>query len=119
MAARNERERIRATLDALAEALPGARLLVADDASSDDTPQIAMRRGAWVVGRGRPLGKGANVTAAAHAALGEFDGGATVLLCDADLGESAGRLAIVMSLVATTCQLGYLGGSIVGMAEPA
>ena len=35
------------------------------------------------------------------------------------LGESAGRLAIVMSLVATSCQLGYLGGSIVGMAEPA
>jgi hypothetical protein len=35
------------------------------------------------------------------------------------LGESAGRLAIVMSLVATTSQLGYLGGSIVGMAEPA
>ena len=43
VAARNEGERIRATLDALAEALPGARLLVADDASSDDTPQIAMR----------------------------------------------------------------------------
>jgi hypothetical protein len=35
------------------------------------------------------------------------------------LGESVGRLAIVMSLVATTSQLGYLGGSIVGMAEPA
>ena len=46
VAARNEAERIRATLDALAEALPGARLLVADDASSDGTPQIAMRRGA-------------------------------------------------------------------------
>ncbi|HEY6653736.1 MAG TPA: glycosyltransferase [Solirubrobacterales bacterium] len=106
MAARNEGERIRATLDALAEALPGARLLVADDASSDDTPQIAMRRGAWVVGRRRPHGKGANVTAAAHAALGEFDGGATVLLCDADLGESAGRLvALVEAVEAGDCDL--------------
>ena len=35
------------------------------------------------------------------------------------VGESVGRLAIVMSLVATTSQLGYLGGSIVGMAETA
>jgi hypothetical protein len=35
------------------------------------------------------------------------------------LGESAGRLAIVMSLVATFSQLGYLGGSIVAMTEPA
>jgi len=30
------------------------------------------------------------------------------------IGESAARLAIVMSLVATSVQLGYLGGSIVG-----
>ena len=106
MAARNEEERIRATLDALAEALPGARLLVADDASSDHTPQIAMRRGAWVVSRRRPHGKGANVTAAAHAALAEFDGGVTVLLCDADLGKSAGLLvALVEAVEAGDCDL--------------
>ena len=98
VAARNEAERIRATLDALAEALPGARLLVADDASSDDTPQIALRRGAWVVSRGRPHGKGANVTAAAQA-LGEFEDEATVLLCDADLGESAGRLVALVEAI--------------------
>jgi|SRR5580700_12293926 hypothetical protein len=30
------------------------------------------------------------------------------------IGETAGRLAIAMSLVATSVQLGYLGGSIVG-----
>ena len=30
------------------------------------------------------------------------------------IGESAGRLAIVMSLVATSVQLGYLGGSVIG-----
>jgi hypothetical protein len=35
------------------------------------------------------------------------------------LGESVGRLAIVMSLVATSSQLGYLGGSIVAMTETA
>jgi hypothetical protein len=110
VAARNEEERIRATLDALAEALPGARLLVADDASSDDTPQIALRRGAWVVSRKRPHGKGANVTAAAHAALGEFEGGATVLLCDADLGESAaGLVALVEAIEAGNCDLALAG----------
>jgi hypothetical protein len=30
------------------------------------------------------------------------------------IGESVGWLAIVMSLVATSAQLGYLGGSILG-----
>jgi hypothetical protein len=30
------------------------------------------------------------------------------------IGESVGRLAIVMGLVATSVQLGYLGGSILG-----
>jgi glycosyltransferase involved in cell wall biosynthesis len=106
VAARNEEGRIGATLDALAEAFPGARVLVADDASSDDTPQISMRKGAWVVRRGRPHGKGANVTAAAQAALGEFDDDATVLLCDADLGESAGRLvALVDAVEGAQCDL--------------
>ncbi|HEY6670951.1 MAG TPA: glycosyltransferase, partial [Solirubrobacterales bacterium] len=89
VAARNEGERIGATLGALAEALPGARLIVADDASTDATPTIAMRAGGWVVSRRRPHGKGANVTAAARAAIDEFDDRAIVLLCDADLAESA------------------------------
>jgi hypothetical protein len=35
------------------------------------------------------------------------------------IGESFGRLALVMSLVATSSQLGYLGGSMVGMSESA
>ena len=37
VAAQNEADRIGAALDALAEALPGARLMVADDASTDGT----------------------------------------------------------------------------------
>jgi hypothetical protein len=35
------------------------------------------------------------------------------------IGEGVWRLAIVMSLVATSVQLGYLGGSIIGMSESA
>jgi glycosyltransferase involved in cell wall biosynthesis len=115
VAARNEAERIGAALDALSEAFPGARLLLADDASTDGTAQTAMRRGAWVVSRGRPHGKGANVTAAAQAAIGEFDDETTILLCDADLGESAGRLgALVEAVEAGDCDL-----AIAGFAAPA
>lgn len=98
-AAHNEADRIDATLDALASALPGARLYVADDASRDGTSEVAKRHGARVVGRQRSLGKGGNVTAAAEAALSELDGEATVLLCDADLGDSAGRLVPLVEAV--------------------
>jgi glycosyltransferase involved in cell wall biosynthesis len=106
VAAQNEVERIGATLEALAEALPGARLMVADDASTDGTQQEAMRHGAWLISRRRPHGKGGNVTAAAEAAQGEFPGEATVLLCDADLGGSAGRLtALVNAIEQGRCDL--------------
>jgi glycosyltransferase involved in cell wall biosynthesis len=99
VAAQNERERIGPALDALAGAFPGARLMVADDASTDGTQQEAMRHGAWLISRRRPHGKGGNVTAAAEAAAGEFADDATVLLCDADLGTSAGELVPLVEAV--------------------
>ncbi len=99
VAAQDEVERIGAALDALAGALPGARLMVADDASTDGTQQEAMRHGAWLISRRRPHGKGANLGAAAEAAVGEFGDGAAVLLCDADLGETAGRLVDLVEAV--------------------
>ena len=106
VAAQNEAPRIGAALDALAETLPGARLMVADDASTDGTQQEAMRHGAWLISRRRPHGKGGNVTAAAEAAVGEFGDDATVLVCDADLGESAGELVpLVNAIEAGNCDL--------------
>jgi glycosyltransferase involved in cell wall biosynthesis len=99
VAARDEADRIGGALDALAAALPGARLMVADDASSDGTQAVAMRHGAWLVSRRRPHGKGANVTATAEAAVGEFDDNATVLLCDADLDRSAAELVALVDAV--------------------
>jgi glycosyltransferase involved in cell wall biosynthesis len=99
VAAQNEVERIGAALDALSGAFPGARLMVADDASTDGTQQEAMRHGAWLISRRRPHGKGGNVTAAAEAAVGEFADEATVLLCDADLGTSAGELVPLVEAV--------------------
>jgi glycosyltransferase involved in cell wall biosynthesis len=105
-AARNEADSVGDTLDALAAALPGARLWVADDASEDGTAEVAMRHGAQVVSRGRPHGKGGNMTAAAEAALSALESEATVLLCDADLGSSAGALSTLVEAVESgECEL--------------
>jgi len=92
VAARNEAERIGATLGALRDALPGAALWVADDASEDGTAEAAMLAGAQVDSRGRPHGKGANVGAAVEAALSAQPPPELVLLCDGDLGGSAASL---------------------------
>lgn len=99
VAARNEADRIAATVRALREAFPGARVWVADDASEDGTAEVAMAAGAEVVSRGRPHGKGANVSAAAAAALSVEAPPRIVLLCDGDLGPSAARLAPLVEAV--------------------
>ena len=108
VAARNEADRIADTLSALAEALPGAELIVADDASDDDTGEIALAAGAQVVTRRRPHGKGANVSAAVASVIDRVDGPdpPTVLLCDGDLGDSARELrSLVGAVDAGECDL--------------
>ena len=109
VAARNEGDRISATLRSLRAASPGIGLWVADDASSDDTRTEAMAAGATVIGRNRPdaaLGKGGNMTAAATAALEGLDPRTTVLLCDGDLSDTAGRLVPLLETVeAGECDL--------------
>jgi glycosyltransferase involved in cell wall biosynthesis len=99
VAARNEADRIGATLAALRAALPGAALWVADDASTDGTAEAAMAAAAQVVSRGRPHGKGANVSAAAEAALSGEPTPGLVLLCDGDLGASAAKLVPLVEAV--------------------
>jgi glycosyltransferase involved in cell wall biosynthesis len=99
VAARNEADRIGETVAALRATLPGAAIWVADDASRDGTAEAAMASGARVVSRGRPHGKGANVTAAAEAALSDGGAPALVLLCDGDLGASAARLGPLLEAV--------------------
>jgi len=99
VAARNEADRIGATVRALRGAFPAARVWVADDASGDGTAEAALAAGAEVVSRGRPHGKGANVTAAAEAALSVEQPPRLVLLCDGDLGDSAARLAPLVEAV--------------------
>jgi glycosyltransferase involved in cell wall biosynthesis len=106
VAARNEADRIAATVAALRAAFPAAAVWVADDASTDGTAEAALVAGAQVVNRRRPHGKGANVTAAAEAALGVEPPPRLVLLCDGDLGASAGRLGpLVAAVEAGECDL--------------
>jgi glycosyltransferase involved in cell wall biosynthesis len=106
VAARNEADRVGTTVASLRDAFPDAAIWVADDASSDGTAETAMAAGAQVVSRGRPHGKGANVGAAAEAALSAAPVPGLVLLCDGDLGRSAARLTpLVDAVVSDECDL--------------
>jgi glycosyltransferase involved in cell wall biosynthesis len=97
--AHNEADRIRATLAALVPAFPGAPVFLADDGSTDATPEMALLTGAGVVRSEHVIGKGAAATTAARNALhrARTDAGAEqqepiFILCDADLGDSATQL---------------------------
>jgi glycosyltransferase involved in cell wall biosynthesis len=106
VAAHEEVDRIAATVRALRLAFPRAAVWVGDDASRDGTAERAMQAGAQVVRRGRSHGKGGNVTAACEAALSAMPTPDLVLLCDGDLGESAGRLGpLVAAVEAGECDL--------------
>jgi glycosyltransferase involved in cell wall biosynthesis len=102
----NEADRISSTLTALRGGFPGATLLLADDGSTDRTPEIAAAAGARVIRSERVIGKGAAATAGAREALrqasgarGERAGEPVFILCDADLGESAGELRALSEAV--------------------
>jgi glycosyltransferase involved in cell wall biosynthesis len=91
VSAYNEADRLGDTLAALREAFPGARLIVADDHSSDATPDVARAAGAELVRAPRRLGKGGANTLAVERLL-EGVGTPTLVLCDGDLGASAREL---------------------------
>jgi glycosyltransferase involved in cell wall biosynthesis len=106
----NEAELIGATLDAVSRAFPQARVLLADDGSTDDTPTLAAARGAHVIRSERMIGKGGAATLAAREALsnaraerrgpdGDAGGEPVFVLCDGDLGDSAARLGALADAV--------------------
>jgi glycosyltransferase involved in cell wall biosynthesis len=104
--ARNEADRIGMTLVALGLAFPGAPVWVADDGSTDATPEIARRGGAQVVRVERAIGKGGAATRAAGDALGQalLDAGGAggepiFILCDGDLSESAQGLGALAEAI--------------------
>src|SRR5947209_9539499 len=94
VSARDEADRLRATLAALREAFPRARVIVADDGSRDATADLARGAGAEVVSQPRPMGKGGATSAAARLVLDVTTRPEPppVVLCDGDLGASARHL---------------------------
>ena len=94
VAAHDEADRLGATLAALAQAFPGARVLVADDGSADDTAAVGRAAGAEVVSTGKVIGKGGANTLAARRVLSRAlePDPPVFVLCDGDLAESAAQL---------------------------
>ena len=90
IAAKDEQDRIAATVEAAAS-LPGVDLVVVvDDGSADATGRLAEGSGAKVVRHSRNRGKGAAMeTGAAAVRLLDRDVPRHLLFLDADLGESA------------------------------
>jgi hypothetical protein len=73
VAALNEADRISSTLAALELAFPGSPVWVADDGSTDATPELARAAGATVVRSERVIGKGQAMTAGVRGALASID----------------------------------------------
>jgi glucosyl-3-phosphoglycerate synthase len=102
--AKDEEQRIAATVTA-ARSLPGVDVvLVCDDGSSDKTAEHAGAAGAIVVSHTRNRGKAAAVESAVNAlgVLEQRDNrpeAGTLLLLDADLGESAANCSPLISPV--------------------
>jgi len=98
----NEADRLPATLQALAAAFPGARVLVADDGSGDGSAEVAAAHGAEVVRSERNVGKGGVATLAAQRLLPLAQGPEprpVILLCDGDLAASADALKLLVEEV--------------------
>lgn len=98
----NEADRLPATLGALAAAFPGARILVADDGSTDGSAEVAAAHGAEVVRSERNVGKGGAATLAAQRLLPLAEGSRprpVIVLCDGDLAASADALKLLVDEV--------------------
>jgi glycosyltransferase involved in cell wall biosynthesis len=108
VAARDEADRIGATIDALKDGFPTGRIVVADDGSGDGTSDLALAHRAEVVSRRRRHGKGGSVSAAAATVqpLTELEDAPIFVLCDGDLGGSARELVrVVEAVTAGECDL--------------
>jgi len=101
IAAHDEADRLPATLAALQAAFPGARVVVADDGSSDGTAAVAAAHGAEVARSERNVGKGGAATLGAQRllALADAPDPPVVLLCDGDLATSADALGELVETV--------------------
>lgn len=92
--AKDEAQRIAATVRAVRDL--GAEVVVVDDGSSDGTAALAREAGATVVQHRRNQGKAAALTTGL-AQVGDVD---QVLFVDADLGDSAAAVEVLVTPVA-------------------
>ncbi len=97
VSAHNEADRIGATVVALREAFDGARIVVADDGSTDATAQAAGQAGAEVVTSPRNVGKGGATTLAAQRVLRRRR--ASTCCATATSAETAGQLTGLVDAV--------------------
>ncbi|MCL2379701.1 MAG: glycosyltransferase family 2 protein [Coriobacteriia bacterium] len=93
--ARNEAQRIVATITAILSIPQVKRVVVIDDNSKDDTAQLAVDAGARVIRSTRRVGKG---FALEHAAKQSEDA-EILLLLDADLGKTAEQATLLLEPV--------------------
>ncbi|MEP7368724.1 MAG: glycosyltransferase [Dermatophilaceae bacterium] len=108
ISAKDEAERIVATVSAVRGILGIDTVFVVDDGSSDGTGRLAVDAGAVVIRHSRTLGKAAAMATGARAAAGRdlSDPAATgrarlLMFVDADLGRSASNLAALITPVAS------------------
>jgi glycosyltransferase involved in cell wall biosynthesis len=99
--ARDEADRLGATLAAIDGAFPGARVVVADDGSRDPTAHVALQAGAELVRAVPARGKGGAATLAAERVMAQAlePDAPIVVLCDGDLGDSAAGLTALAAVV--------------------
>lgn len=92
--AHEEADRLPQTLAAIAQSFPGAQVVVADDASTDGTADVARAAGVAVVRSERNIGKGGAATRAAETVLARAwePQPPVFVLCDGDLADSARHL---------------------------
>lgn len=97
----NEGPRLGETIAALRAAFGDVRIVVADDHSTDETPQIAEDAGVELVRAPQNIGKGGVATIAAERvlSLALSDDPPVFVLCDGDLADSAAQLPALVDAV--------------------
>ena len=108
IAAKDEASRIVSTISAVRRIVSVDLVIVVDDGSSDQTERLAREAGAVVVSHPRNRGKAAAMATGARVVSDRdvSDPGGTgrardLLFVDADLGESAANLAVLLAPVAS------------------